>query len=824
MQHSFRRRSGTRSRSFVGSRLAAGFLAAVAIGASGIAATPTAEAEPARLAAGPAWTCSTYGYLFQTPDPEGDHQLYQVDLVSGAATQIGTTPDTVNAVGYNTTDNYMYGIDTDTSRIVQIASDGSLVQLPSPAGWTAAAYNVGGFDDKGHYWVTYSAAGQPWYEIDYAKGSPTYGQILQSGTIQTPAPGADWTFSNGAFYSLSSNRLIKFDVTTHQTSDLGVPQGLAPGGFGAGYSDANGYLYFSDNYSGTIYRVNPADRSAVRLSTGPRSGANDGTRCATAPIPTVTVQKVVDRRATAADQFTVGLDDSAGNTLASVTTSGAQQTAKTTDWPVSIGTTYTITDKMASGSVNAFGLYTATLVCTDTKTGRKVTTSGTKGAWTLTVPGQSNYLCQVTNAAPDPEFTVVKKADKAAANLGEKITYTVTVKNTGRTDYTADAPASFTDDLSAVTDDATYNKDATEGAKVSGDTLTWAGPLAAGQTKTISYSLTVNNPATGDGKLSNKACADAAKGGDGCSSIVTGVRSFTVSKAVDKKVAAPGDVITYTITVTNTGKADYTDAVPASFTDDLSAVVDDATYNRDVSNGAVVSGRTVSWSGPLAAGKSTRVTYSFTVNRPATGDAKLGNVVKPGDSGGCASQDSCQTETDLVGTFSVRKEASGTTAQKGTVVKYAITVTNTGKVPFTRDNPATFTDNLSDVLDDAAYNDDASNGAVVEGDTLSWSGALAVGRATTITYSVTVGERSTGDGKLKNVVLPGDGGGCAADDGCVTSTKVTVGPSVGTGGAPVPQEPVWPWVALGAVGVAILAGLGVVARLRRRDIAVDAQE
>jgi uncharacterized repeat protein (TIGR01451 family) len=373
-----------------------------------------------------------------------------------------------------------------------------------------------------------------------------------------------------------------------------------------------------------------------------------------------------------------------------------------------------------------------------------------------------------------------------------------------------------------VTDDATYNKDATEGAVVSGDTLAWSGPLAAGQSKTISYSFTVNSPDTGDKLLSNKACADTAKGGSGCASTRSDVRSFTVSKSVDKKAAAPGDKVTYAVTVKNTGKVDYTESVPASFTDDLSAVLDDATYNRDVSNGAVVSGKTVSWSGPLAAGQSKTITYSFTVNRPATGDAKLTNAVKPGLGGTCDPEDSCRTTTDVSGTFSVHKQASGTTAQKGSVVKYSITVTNTGKAAFTRANPAMFSDNLSEVFDDAAYNNDASDGAVVSGNILSWSGALAAGKTVTVTYSVTVAERSTGDGKLKNVVVPGDGGGCAADGGCVTSTAVTVGPSVGTGGVVAPQAPIWPWIALGGAGVAILVGLGVL-KLRRRGIA-DAQE
>src|SRR5690606_17250580 len=43
----------------------------------------------------------------------------------------------------------------------------------------------------------------------------------------------------------------------------------------------------------------------------------------------------------------------------------------------------------------------------------------------------------------------------------------------------------------------------------------------------------------------------------------------------------PGDTVTYTVTATNTGKADYTDDYPAVVFDDLAAVIDDADYQDD---------------------------------------------------------------------------------------------------------------------------------------------------------------------------------------------------------------------------------------------------
>ena len=64
------------------------------------------------------------------------------------------------------------------------------------------------------------------------------------------------------------------------------------------------------------------------------------------------------------------------------------------------------------------------------------------------------------------------------------------------------------------------------------------------------------------------------------------VQSYTVAKTSSVQTVSPGGVISYTVTVTNTGSVPYTAAAPASFTDDLSQVLNGATYNGDASGGA----------------------------------------------------------------------------------------------------------------------------------------------------------------------------------------------------------------------------------------------
>ena len=415
-------------------------------------------------------------------------------------------------------------------------------------------------------------------------------------------------------------------------------------------------------------------------------------------------------------------------------------------------------------------------------------------------------------STPVKRYKVDKTADKVTVGAGDRVTYTITVTNTGKAAYTEQSPASFDDDLSKVTDDAVYNDDATNGATVSGDVLSWAGPLAVDETKTVTYSVTVNNPDTGDKVLENAVVPT----GDGPEPppepIIIPVLSYTVEKTADKTEVNPGEVVTYTVTVTNTGEADYTAEQPASFTDDLSMVTDDATYNGDATNGATVEGNTLSWSGPLAKGETKTITYSFTVNKPATGDRKLENAVVPKGPGHQPTPP--PPFITKVGTYSVEKAVDKARAKPGERVTYTITVRNTGQVDYSDAKPASFTDDLSKVTDDATYNGDVTNGAVVSGNTLSWKGALAVGETKTIVYSFTVDAPDTGDNVLSNAVVPtGPGGDCTG--ACATRTSVTPpGLLAATGGMILAAAPAWPWIGLGAIGFAVLIALGIT-RVRR---------
>ena len=193
---------------------------------------------------------------------------------------------------------------------------------------------------------------------------------------------------------------------------------------------------------------------------------------------------------------------------------------------------------------------------------------------------------RVTRPDPRPDHHQDRRAP-AATVPGATVGYTITITDTGQTPYTG---AIVTDSFAGLTDDAAYDSNATATAgTLSYDSrphLTWTGNLAAGDTATITYTVTVNNPDTGDKLIINTVTSAAT--GSTCPPATTRpacrvtvpvlTPALNIVKTASPATAVPGATVTYTITATDTGQTPYTGA---TFTDSLAGVLDDAAYNND---------------------------------------------------------------------------------------------------------------------------------------------------------------------------------------------------------------------------------------------------
>ncbi len=169
------------------------------------------------------------------------------------------------------------------------------------------------------------------------------------------------------------------------------------------------------------------------------------------------------------------------------------------------------------------------------------------------------------------------------------------------------------------------------------------------------------------------------------STAVCPATSYTVQKSVDKTSVHPGDKVTYTVTVTNTGSTGlpYNGGADAAFVDDLSGVLDDATYDNDASGGGTFvynsSAKTLSWSTTsLPVGAVETLTYSVTTT--GSGDRSLHGIasVPPASAsiGSCVI--TCTTTTPVLNTVTANSDVASTS--EGRSVTNAVTANDVSAI------------------------------------------------------------------------------------------------------------------------------------------------
>ncbi|MBF4629595.1 hypothetical protein ITJ42_00005, partial [Clavibacter michiganensis subsp. phaseoli] len=172
------------------------------------------------------------------------------------------------------------------------------------------------------------------------------------------------------------------------------------------------------------------------------------------------------------------------------------------------------------------------------------------------------------------ELTIAKTSDPASGTdvaVGQTVSYSITFSNANGT---APAQVDHTDDLTAVLDDATITGSP---AVSSGTPLTIdpvantsfriSGAIPAGGQTTITYSVTINDPATGDRQLTNYVIPTGDAPPATCEPANTTctthpVADLTIVKSVDpagQEAYLAGEELTYSFLVTNSGNTTLTD-------------------------------------------------------------------------------------------------------------------------------------------------------------------------------------------------------------------------------------------------------------------------
>lgn len=374
-------------------------------------------------------------------------------------------------------------------------------------------------------------------------------------------------------------------------------------------------------------------------------------------------------------------------------------------------------------------------------------------------------------ALPTHDVTVSKAATPPSGVVaaGQDVTYAIQVTNVSGGPLVG---VTVTDDLSGVLDDATLTGGPTVtgpgSASIAGGVLTWTGDLPDAATATVTYTVTVGGAdELGDGVMGNVATApdstceapatDPACGTTHDIAALQVAKSAAVTDDVDADGQAdPGDELTYTITVTNTGTVTVAGITVDDPLPGLSALVCD-TDELAPTEVATCTATYVVTDDDLAAGS---VTNAATAGGTPTGGAPLTSTPgtttttvpsppPPGGGGGGGIPVPPASTPELTVTTTITTPGP---VEVGDPVDYEVTITNTGDVP------------IADV--------DVPDGLVCQPQPPA---TLEPGEAITCTGTTIVTEEDAGDGSV-TVEVTASGtdpdGGTVSDSG---SSSIPVG-------------------------------------------------
>ncbi len=276
------------------------------------------------------------------------------------------------------------------------------------------------------------------------------------------------------------------------------------------------------------------------------------------------------------------------------------------------------------------------------------------------------------------DINVTKAVDNDDANVGETVTFTVTVTNDGADRATG---LSILDQLPSGYNLISANPSA--GSYVSATGIWTIGQLTNGSTATLTMSASVLSSGgyTNSASVNTLDQIDPNAANDSASALVTPPRAdLAITKTVDNTNPNVGDVITFTVTVTNNGPStstatgiEVTDLVPSGYT----------LVTPTASQGAYDSNTGIWALGSLANAATATLTMTASVNESGdfTNTARISasDVFDPNEGDNTASASILAQASDL----EVTKSVSNAMPNVGENVTFTINLSNLGPDPAT---------------------------------------------------------------------------------------------------------------------------------------------
>jgi uncharacterized repeat protein (TIGR01451 family) len=538
----------------------------------------------------------------------------------------------------------------------------------------------------------------------------------------------------------------------------------------------------------------------------PVPGNNAATRTLTAQQSNLQVGKTVDNATPLPGDpvvFTVTLTNLGPSTATGITVSDPVPTGLTFDNVTATAGNWDGTASewtvpgLAAGSANSV---TLTVEATVVATSGSVTNTATITALDQTDPAPGNDTASATVTIQAADLAVTKAVDNATPNVGDEVTFTVTLDNNGPSEATSvevtDLLPTGLTFVSATPSPGTYDE---------GTGLWTVGSLADGATSTLDLVTSVDQAGviTNIATITASDQPDLTPGNNSASASVSGLQAdLAVTKSVDNATPNVGDDVTFAVTLTNNGPSDatgveVTDLLPTGLTF-VSATPSPGTYDEG----------TGLWSiGPLANAAQATLTISATVDQAGT----ITNTASVTGSDVPDLNTGNNTASASVGAQSADLEVTKTvdipTANVGETVTFTVTLTNNGPSDATG---VEVTDLLPTGLTFVSAN--ASPGSYTNGTGLWSVGNLANASQATLTITATVDQAGpiTNAASITASDQPDPDGGNNTDDATVDgqAADLAITKTVNDD-TPAPNGPVIFTVTLSNSGPNVATGITV---------------
>ncbi|GAA4443752.1 hypothetical protein GCM10023091_32850 [Ravibacter arvi] len=260
------------------------------------------------------FTCNNLYYQVETDE------LYSIDG-NGTRSLVASLSGSLDAIGYSTTDNFLWGYDNASGQVFKLGANGVIQRFGIsniPATTHPDGYSVGTVGANGYLYLYEKNASQ-YITIDInPANAETYLKVVDPTAgfaIKTAAPwgtalsgGAqgisDWSFniSDGQIYALTDGnsatpyRVLQVNpltgATTLQPGQV-TGSGLQTGdqSFGSSIIDGSGNFIVFGNTTGNFYLINITTKTATTFTNvaASPSGNNDGAFCSLASSPALPV-------------------------------------------------------------------------------------------------------------------------------------------------------------------------------------------------------------------------------------------------------------------------------------------------------------------------------------------------------------------------------------------------------------------------------------------------------------------------------------------------------------------------------------------------------